>query len=46
MAKEKIWPHPLAPVWLNLGDPQGHKIGITNAFASLFNNTTHPTLMV
>ena len=31
-AKEKIWPHPLAPVWLNLGDPQGHTIGISNFF--------------
>ena len=35
MAKEKIWPHPLAPVWLNLGDPQGHTIGISNFFVFL-----------
>ena len=36
MAKEKIWPHPLAPVWLNLEDPQGHTIGISNFFVCLF----------
>ena len=53
MAKEKIWPHPLAPVWLNLGDPQRHTIGISNFFVCLFHGwqctwiiSKHPTLML
>ena len=53
MAKEKIWPYPLAPVWLNLEDPQGHTIGISNFFVCLFQGwhstwiiSKHPTLML
>ena len=53
MAKEKIWPHPLAPVWLNLGDPQRHTIGISHFFVCLFNGwqctwiiSKHSTLML